>query len=102
MNTVKERPIPFTTEMVKAILDGRKTMTRRVVERFADINGLIFSDKGGGTWEVGEYDGYGDIASIARIKCPYGQVGDKLWVRETHFRFGHWIKNGFTKSMNGF
>ena len=30
--------------------------------------------------------------------CPYGQVGDRLGVKETHYRFGQWNKNGFTKS----
>jgi len=55
---MKERPILFSTEMVKAILDGRKTMTRRVVK-----------------------DPYKYI-TIPR-PSPYGRVGDRLWVRET-------------------
>ena len=32
------------------------------------------------------------------IKCPYGQAGDRLGVKETHYRYGRWIKNGYTKS----
>ncbi len=48
-----EQPIIFSTEMVKAILDGRKTMTRRIIK----------------------------LQPIRH--CPYGQVGDRLWVRET-------------------
>lgn len=54
---MKERPILFSAPMVKAILEGRKTMTRRVNS-------------------IGEYD-------ISDKKCPYGVVGDRLWVRET-------------------
>lgn len=54
---VKERPIIFSGEMVRAILDGRKTMTRRIVKGRS------------GSWNV--------------MECPYGQPGDFLWVRET-------------------
>ena len=72
---MKERPIIFSTDMVKAILEGRKTQTRRVIKPQPDrvINGVPF-----------EYLGhkYHD-ASDRAIRCPYGQVGDRLWVRET-------------------
>jgi hypothetical protein len=62
----RERPILFRGEMVRAILDGRKTMTRRIVK---------------GEWF---YDGEtGEGASWEPPTCPYGQVGDRLWVRET-------------------
>ena len=57
---MKEYPIDFNTEMVKAILKGRKTQTRRPVkESKIDKNGT----KG-------------------HIFCPYGKIGDNLWVRE--------------------
>jgi hypothetical protein len=64
--------------MVKAILEGRKTQTRRVVKP-QPINGLLFSE-GFGYWFESrrEIDGH-----IYKYNCPYGQVGDKLWVRET-------------------
>jgi hypothetical protein len=58
----KERPILFSGEMVRAILDGRKTQTRRVVKPKPDDSGLWNNDK-----------------------CPYGKPGDRLWVRETFF-----------------
>ena len=48
--------------MVRAILDGRKTQTRRVVKPKPDDSGLWNNDK-----------------------CPYGKPGDRLWVRETFF-----------------
>ena len=82
-NQVKERPIIFSGEMVKAILDGKKTMTRRVV-KFSDftINSItplhielvdgkycLFNERNG--WLIGY------------PKFPYGKVGDRLWVRET-------------------
>ncbi len=61
---MKERPIMFSGEMVRAILEGRKTQTRRVWKRPE----LRKAD-----WEIGD----------SSIACPYGEVGDRLWVRET-------------------
>lgn len=74
----KERPILFSGPMVRAILEGRKTQTRRIV-------------KGKGTWAVvdnpdsqrtwpGAEDECGDWQDF---ECPYGEIGDRLWVRET-------------------
>lgn len=95
---MKERPILFSTEMVKAILDGRKTMTRRIVKPqppedwgvkglhiFCDGNYFpIVIDKHGneepGTQCFGAYDEEG----IWGVKCLYGQISDVLWVRETY------------------
>ena len=72
---MKERPIIFSTKMVRAILDGRKTQTRRVVKfplklksQEVKINTLNYSDA--------------DHPAILE-NCPYGQVWDELWVRET-------------------
>ena len=62
---VAKKPILFSGEMVKAILDGRKTMTRRVVNPQFTVN--IMADDGSWKW----------------LKCPYGKPGDTLWVRET-------------------
>jgi len=72
---VKERPILFSADMVRAILDGRKTQTRRVVKgdpnlvRWMPIQ--INRNQG---WE----NEHGNP-----INCPYGQGGDRLWVKET-------------------
>jgi hypothetical protein len=84
----KERPIIFSTPMVHAILQGRKTQTRRVVKpQPKDIliqpgvegkpdwalcnvipkSGVCLNQYGNQDW----------------LKCPYGQPGDLLWVRET-------------------
>lgn len=93
---VKERPIPLITSEVRAILDGRKTMLRRVVK--ADINCLhirgnpvqLLADwalSGLRKFENGiaEFDVQCDVDDCytEKIKCPYGIPGDRLWVRET-------------------
>lgn len=84
----KERPILFSTEMVKAILDGRKTQTRRVIKppnKFSKPNNWTsVVEHSGGGWMATD----GDPRQLIEIsekgfKCPYGQVGDRLWVRET-------------------
>lgn len=64
---VKERPILFSGPMVRAILDGRKTQTRRAMK-----NSKRHSS---GT----ENDGFG---GFKLNECPYGKPGDRLWVRE--------------------
>ena len=85
-----ERPIIFSGEMVRAILDGRKTKTRRPITHVKKI-------LGGAVTEFQESDtpGYDFIMRDKRKcwndlrkedllrRCPFGQVGDRLWVRET-------------------
>jgi len=94
---VKERPIIFNTEMVKAILDGRKTVTRRQISRFPAkgykwggwiVEGYRKSDKGKATVipnKNGRYESTGWIGA----KCQFGQVGDRLYVRETFAPFAN-------------
>ncbi len=81
---MREIPILFSTPMVQAILDGRKSMTRRVVKGFENaIQGV--SELADGKFEIsyGVYAlGNSDI-DYATINCPYGQPGDRLWVKET-------------------
>lgn len=75
--SVRERPILFSGAMVRAILDGTKTQTRRVVkpQPNAGPNGEMV-DLGGG-WGLLD----GDLSGEWR--CPYGAPGDRLWVRES-------------------
>lgn len=92
---MKQIPILFSTPMVQAELEGRKTMTRRV-------NGLGNINNNPHDWEWGKrHDGaapfnmYADINGLwfvfwnndtenpEHIKCPYGKPGDILWVRES-------------------
>ncbi|MFP6813096.1 MAG: hypothetical protein VB956_07195 [Moraxella sp.] len=87
---VKERPIIFSSEMVKAILDGKKTMTRRVVKTQPDFNARYdgVDDDTNHFWEVLDAQGEPTEKYIPILKCPYGKVGDRLWVRETHHVVG--------------
>lgn len=75
---MKERPILFSGEMVKAILEGRKTQTRRVVKPALLANADICKLDGPLSIE-NEYGEHIDF----KLFCPYGQSGDRLWVRET-------------------
>jgi hypothetical protein len=68
---MKERPILFSTIMVKAILEGRKTQTRRIMKIQPDGRGTRCTNVHFEDWHGRE------------LKCPYGWVGDLLWVRET-------------------
>ena len=81
---MKERGILFSAPMVRAILAGRKTQTRRVITHtdalFADAWAF---DPERGDWEIGIRGDSGSLASVGRLRCPYGAPGDRLWVRET-------------------
>ncbi|MCA6954799.1 hypothetical protein [Pectobacterium polaris] len=69
---MKERGIIFNGEMVRATLDGRKTQTRRIVKPQPDEDGLARLN--GGPW----------MDTSERVyRCPFGQPGDRLWIRET-------------------
>jgi hypothetical protein len=73
-----EKPILFSGDMVRAIMDGRKTQTRRV-------SGLDRFNKQPGRWRLEgnmmAFDGGFDYVELP--KSPYGRPGDCLWVRET-------------------
>lgn len=86
---MKERPILFSTPMVRAILDGRKTQTRRVMKKQPNI------DPQTGDWLIKNSDGSEEVEPIEQwikiqkmLHCPYGQPGDRLWVRETFAEVG--------------
>lgn len=82
---VRERPILFSAPMVRAILAGKKSQTRRIVkaEHLAEAEDWVF-DPNRGEWESGEWSsGQGVGAHVEYVRCPYGVPGDRLWVRET-------------------
>ena len=96
---MKERPIIFNSEMVRAIIDGRKTMTRRIMkvqpsEGFVPMNMALETDYEAHWYTPGVVDKNGylqpakkDVFGVADenegYTCPFGAVGDRIWVRET-------------------
>lgn len=88
---MKERGMIFNGEMVRAILDGRKTQTRRIVK---GTDGAVKFCK---EWGIngkevfvvlGEKDHTGMNPVLGAISCPFGAVGDRIWVRETWNKYG--------------
>lgn len=92
-----ERPILFSAPMVRAILAGTKTQTRRVVkgapDDWAPLQPQAFwptvvrrgmEEPGAESYGAGNEDG------DCWVTCPYGQPGDRLWVRETFYAWGRW------------
>ncbi len=84
--TTKERPILFSGPMVRALLDGRKTQTRRVVKPQPSKlwgQGVMQSGpKRGRFCAHAAFEG-ADARADMYIPSPYGVPGDRLWVRET-------------------
>lgn len=84
---MRERGIIFNAEMVRAVLEGRKTQTRRVIVpsiRTADTQFELHQQPDGSwvpmhTFDESSFDSKG---CERPIKCPFGAVGDRLWVRE--------------------
>lgn len=105
---MKERPILFSAPMVRAIMEGRKTMTRRVC-KIALPEGIEYEpnpeDRDGICWSavLGANDIWGQLRWLVGAKwgcqplskehehllppcvCPYGVKGDRLWVRENFY-----------------
>ena len=90
------KPILFNTEMVRAILDGRKTQTRRIIKGIDTLN-VYRAEPAEDSYEtLGAWDFFHGLSengamidAIQAIKAPCS-VGDVLWVRETwnHVKFG--------------
>jgi hypothetical protein len=77
----RERPIIFSGDMVRAIIDGRKTMTRRVMKPQPDDDGIVEMGQIGNTRGIAYIRGSRGGHSL-RVPCPYGSIGDHLYVRE--------------------
>lgn len=104
--TPKERPILFSAPMVRAILDGRKTQTRRIMKPQPTLSGPLaftsYSDDEGieSFWTLAQQCPPGqDRAAFKReaywwhVRCPYGKAGHLLWVRET-WKYWDWTSDG--------
>ena len=87
MPEIKERPILFSAPMVRAILEGRKTVTRRVIKPQP-----VLSDRSGFSWKGYAYgigsDDAGTAWNFSKTNCPFGKSGDRIWVREMHADIG--------------
>lgn len=84
----KERPILFSTAMVQALLEGRKTQTRRVVKDHAP-----FETTSSEIQESLELIGWEELVNgVLFPRCPYGKVGDRLWVRESFWQEGSYTR----------
>ena len=73
---MKGRPILFSAPMVRAILDGRKTQTRRIVKP-QPVGTSVTHNNDRSQWFGWEHGITGEA-----FRCPYGVPVDRLWVRE--------------------
>ena len=99
---MKERPILFSGPMVRALLDGRKAQTRRLLTEVQKLHGydfvhilsgetarvLTIKEPPGAAYAGFRHQDADQESSPLYFKCPYGQPGDRLWVREKHARYG--------------
>jgi hypothetical protein len=106
----KERPILFSSPMVQALLAGTKTMTRRttgldkVNENPNDWRFTGMYIEGANTDKpvlLASFQSLVSVQDVKFIKCPYGEVGDLLWVREKfNYRFEDKTQPAYAADMN--
>lgn len=91
---MKERPILFSGPMVRAILAGTKTQTRRIVKpqpyKIWPISGGLVASGSKADYEtnwdgVSKFSGKSPYPDRRILSCPYGQPGDRLWTQEQYF-----------------
>lgn len=87
---MKERGMIFNSEMVRAILSNRKTQTRRIMKVQPESNqlGLLLITDSTKRSDIGKYhwaesNATGNHVRSKLFSCPFGAVGDRIWVRET-------------------
>ncbi|WP_332102292.1 hypothetical protein [Klebsiella variicola] len=87
---MKERGMIFNAEMVRALLSGRKTQTRRIMKVQPESNqlGLLLITDSTKHSDIGKYhwaesNATGNHVRSKLFSCPFGAVGDRIWVRET-------------------
>jgi hypothetical protein len=88
----RERPILFSEPMVRAILAGRKTQTRRIVKTQPET----YQGESGVQFEYPGWHGSLGAARFAAEYCKFGRIGDRLWVKEGLWCYDHtgWGRNG--------
>jgi hypothetical protein len=107
---MKERPILFNGAMVRAILEGRKTQTRRVIKVQPESNEFGISrvvesskkgDEGKYFWSISDATGFKKRSSL--FNSPFGNVGDRLYVREAFAivpRTAYAMSDGVQQTIN--
>lgn len=86
-----EHPILFNRDMIRAILEGRKTQTRRIIKNLPEHVEVISHVEGNdapGVWNIISSD-----QPRYTIKCPFGKPGDRLWARENVWIAPHGFAN---------
>lgn len=86
--------------MVSAIIEDRKDQTRRVMNPQPPEDATTAHiTPGGWRWwrQARAWPGPSKTKATNFVKCPYGQPGDILICKETHYRWGKWVRNGLTK-----
>lgn len=89
-----ERPILMTPENAQKCFEGVKTQTRRLLKQQPDKFQHVEYDSRKGWqywWDVGS-SGMSDVRQeYAPLKCPYGAVSDRLWIKEASWIWGTWV-----------
>lgn len=95
-NQIKERPILFNSATVIAILEGRKTQTRRMINPQPELTSRSgFSWKGESFGQNSDFEG--TCRNFSKGACKFGKPGDRLWVRETFLQ----DSNGYIYRADG-
>jgi hypothetical protein len=93
MSSPTERPILMSAPMVRALLNGTKTQTRRIVNITPPAFGACLGDiEGHPKYEDEWFYWYDGGSKGSSFTCPYGKPGDRLWVKETFYAYGYWTK----------
>ena len=83
-NNVRTRPILFNGEMIRALLNGTKSQTRRIIKPQPPSTHRAWNNHGDDDLVFfTDHPTQGDKGNVLHWRCPYGSPGDLLWVRET-------------------
>lgn len=94
---MKARPILFSAPMIRALLDGKKTQTRRVIEEgYEGETPFVYSAL------TGDGPGYDVHDERMPCPCPYGVPGDLLYVREAWAAMGRTVEYRADRSLGDF
>ncbi len=98
---MRERPIMFKGEMVRAILAGEKTQTRRPLKNAEGMHRIECDDDGNLEGVFGAHFDGAMMDFCRPLRCPYGLPGDRLWVRETwaHYHTVNSIRRSDARSF---